>query len=618
MFRFPKRVALVAALAAIGVLSVASSAGATVAPPEVIEHSVFVTGNDDPDAIALTVSGGFIAVNGTPTTLKADAQAEVSVDGGGGNDTVDATALGTAYKTLVIEGGTGDDLLTGGANADIIGGNAGDDRVVGFKGDDELFGGEGADVLVWNNGDNTDRDSGDAGVDEVEINGAPTANDSFVARPNPTQAGWVEFERLNLGKFKVNLQAERLTVNGLGGEDGFAPDPAAPTGLAGLTAINLNGGSANDVLDGGDGADVINGGAGNDSLFGLAGNDQVNGGEGNDVLEGEEGEDRLTGGTGTDEMFGDQGDDVLVWNNGDGTDPVNEGGADFDRVEVNGSPAAGDEFLLEADGTGGVFQRLNLVPFTLGISPSVEAVSVNGAAGNDVLTVVQDGARMLVAADGGSGNDELTGGAEADSFLGGSGDDSLVGGRGSDLLDGGVGDDGIAARDVAGDLVRGGAGYDAAVTDETTVDAIDGVEQLDATPAPVPAQPQQPAGGTTDTRAIAPTVGKVALVRPGGKLTARVSLTCPVAEANGCHAALTLVTAKPVYFGALRAALVLGSRSVDLAPGQTMTVPVRLNGAAARVASHGRLATRIRVDSSDAAGNSTTRSALVALRIPGN
>ena len=100
--------------------------------------------------------------------------------------------------------------------------------------------------------------------------------------------------------------------------------------------------------------------------------------------------------------------------------------------------------------------------------------------------MTDEGSALQVAADGGPGNDELSGGDEVDSFFGGSGNDMLTGGGGSDLLDGNEGEDQLFARDGTGDLVRGGAGTDSAQTDQVTVDAIDGVETLDATPAPVP------------------------------------------------------------------------------------------------------------------------------------
>ena len=42
-----------------------------------------------------------------------------------------------------------------------------------------MDGGAGNDMLVWNNGDGSDTMDGDAGADEVEVNGAPTAGDVF-------------------------------------------------------------------------------------------------------------------------------------------------------------------------------------------------------------------------------------------------------------------------------------------------------------------------------------------------------------------------------------------------------------------------------------------------------
>jgi Ca2+-binding RTX toxin-like protein len=609
MTSLPRRVVLIAALASIGALSAASSASATVEPPVVNNSNLTVTSDAAGDTITLGVAAGVVTVNGTATTLAADANAQIVVNAGGGNDTVDATGLGTSYGTLTINGGDGDDLLTGGAKNDVLHGGAGEDRVVGFRGLDRLDGGEGNDVLVWNNGDASDRDEGGDGTDEVEVNGAPTAGDDFAARPNPDEPGWVLFERINLVEFVIEVQAERLTVNGLGGPDHFAPDPESPTGLAGLTSLTLNGGSAGDRLVGGDGADLINGGTGADELGGGEGADQVNGGDENDIIEGEGGDDRIVGGPGGDALHAGAGADAIVWNNGDGTDPVNIGGPGFDRVEVNGSLVAGDVLKLTADPSDATFQRTNLVPFTLKIDPDNEVVAVNGGGGNDAFTVAQGGSRLLVIADGGFGADELSGANEADSFFGGSGNDTLTGGSGSDLLDGSEGDDRLFARDGTGDLVRGGVGTDSAQTDQVTVDAIDGVEVLDATPAPTP----QPPG---DTTATLPNVGRFAVVRSHGKLIARAPLSCPAAEAGGCRTALTLSTARAVKLGKVRAVLVLGSTMVNLAPGQRTTVSVRLTGGAVGLAAQGRIPARVRIASFDAAGNSAARSVAVSLRIP--
>ncbi len=511
MFSLPRRLALIAALATVGVLFAASDASATVAPPVVNNNTVTVTSDAGADTITFGVANGFITVNGTATTLEATPAAEIVVNAGGGNDTVDASVLGaTNYNNATINGGEGNDLLTGGARNDLVEGGPGEDRVVGFKGNDVLQGGDGNDVLVWNNGDASDRDEGGNGVDEVEVNGSPTADDSFNAKPDAEKPGFVFFERSNLVKFSIESQAERLTVNGLGGDDQFIPDPAAATGLAGLTALTLNGGSGNDRLVGGDGADQINGGTGADELFGEEGADQINGGDENDVIKGDGGDDRLVGGTGSDSLTADAGDDTIVWNNGDGSDPVNEGGPGFDTVEVNGSATAGDATQFDATATEASFVRTNLVGFTLEIAGDNEVLAFNGGGGNDTFKVHDEGSAMTVVANGGAGNDELSGADVAatarspkttqqfatDSFFGGSGNDTLTGGPGSDLLDGQEGNDRLFARDGAGDLVRGGTGEDTAQTDEVTVDAIDGVETVDATPGPTPAPVPTPVTGS--------------------------------------------------------------------------------------------------------------------------
>ena len=66
----------------------------------------------------------------------------------------------------------------------------------------------------------------------------------------------------------------------------------------------------------------------------------------------------------------------------------------------------------------------------------------------------------------------------------------------------------------------------------------------------------------------------------------------------------------------VRARVVLGAKRVSLRPGQRLTVRIRLARRAAGFARHGRLATRIRIKSSDAAGNSATRSLTRRLRTP--
>ena len=576
MSKFSKTAALIAAIAAAA-LAAPTGAGAAVTQ-NVNADTLTVTSDQEADTITLAAAGGVITVNRQATTLAANDNAKIVVNAGDGADTVDASALAAAdYSTLTINGGDGDDLLIGGSDNDALRGDGGNDRVVGFKGTDDLEGGAGNDVLVWNNGDGTDVMDGDAGADEVEINGAPTAGDIYTAVP---KAGRVMFNRTNLVPFAVDFSAERLTVNGLGGDDTFN----GAAGLAPLTLLSMNGGSGDDSLTGGDGPDLITGG------------------DGNDKLDGAGGDDRVVGDRGTDTLSGGDGNDALVWNNGDGSD-VSNGDAGFDVVEVNGSPAAGDAFTVRPNGARAAIDRTNLVPFTVDFT--AEALTVNGEGGDDQLTVSPGLPGLLVTADGGSGNDSLTGAEEADSLVGGSGNDTLTGSGGSDLLDGQDGDDRLFARDGKGDLVRGGTGNDSAQTDALTVDAVDGVEAIDATPAPV-----------SDSRALVPTLGNIRVVRSRGHLVARVPLSCPAAETGGCQTTVTLTTAKTIRVRRVRAALVLGSGSLSLRAGQRRTLSIRLAAGVGGLARKGKLSTRVQIATRDAAGNAASRRVTRSLRIP--
>lgn len=154
--------------------------------------------------------------------------------------------------------------------------------------------------------------------------------------------------------------------------------PAGTAPVAGLTAINIDGGRGNDqitlrldasavsatvTVTGGSGNDHITGSSVAENLSGGLSNDQIDGGGGDDVIHGDAGRDDLSGGDGNDHLFGDSGNDLLA-----------------------------------------------------------------GGSGDDQL-------------DGGKGNDRLSGGDDADTLDGSSGKDTLAGGRGADALVGGKGSD---------------------------------------------------------------------------------------------------------------------------------------------------------------------------------
>ncbi|MDZ8185928.1 MAG: calcium-binding protein [Nostoc sp. ChiSLP02] len=387
-----------------------------------------------------------------------------SLNGLAGNDTLEG---GAGNDTLY--GGNGNDLIRGGDGIDYLYGENGNDTLVGDRGNDIFSGGNGDDRLIWNNGDGSDRISGNSGYDVVEVNGAAAAGDSF--RLQKDASGKAIFDRLNLVPFTLTVDsAERFEINGGGGDDTIDVNDLTGTGVS---AVWLTGGAGNDLLDGsgtatpltssgGEGNDTVIGGTGSDSLYGDAGNDLLQGGDGIDYLSGGNGNDTVVGNRGNDIFSGGNGDDRLIWNNGDGSDRIS-GNSGYDVVEVNGAGAAGDSFRLQKDASGkAIFDRLNLVPFTLTVD-SAEKFEINGGGGDDIIDVndLTGTGVSAVRLTGGAGNDLLDGsgtwtpltafGDEGnDTLYGGRGDDSLYGGAGNDLLTGGKGND----------ILTGGGGSD--------------------------------------------------------------------------------------------------------------------------------------------------------------
>lgn len=107
----------------------------------------------------------------------------------------------------------------------------------------------------------------------------------------------------------------------------------------------------------------------------------------------------------------------------------------------------------------------------------ITQVAVAGGAGGDIVRLT--GLTVAAQVDGGTGNDQLLGGAEADTFIGGDGNDRLRGGDGNDSLDGGGGTDNLFGGP-GDDLLKGGAGQDRLFGDDGTdtadvsIDATDG------------------------------------------------------------------------------------------------------------------------------------------------
>lgn len=237
---------------------------------------------------------------------------EIRFDGGDGNDTLEAETSNVAIRA---NGGEGNDELVGGTANDTLFGGAGDDEIEGEKGADTMIGGLGNDTLGWDDGDGSDRISGNAGIDVVEVEGSISQGDDFSLQQ---QGRLAIFDRLNLGQFKLTVDtSEIFEIDGAQGDDTLTVGDLSNTDVeliifeggrgndllnakANSTSVEAFGGSGNDTLLGSSADDQLLGQSGDDYLSGGIGNDTLIGGAGHDILEGSAGHDLLRGGFGAD------------------------------------------------------------------------------------------------------------------------------------------------------------------------------------------------------------------------------------------------------------------------------------------------------------------------------
>jgi Ca2+-binding RTX toxin-like protein len=307
--------------------------------------TVIVNGTAAADNIKVSGSGTTVNVTGLSAkvhiTNAEGANDSLQVNGLGGDDTIDASALQAGVISLTENGGDGDDILIG---------SRGNDLVIGGRGDDVAFMGAGDDTFVWNPGDGSDTVEGQAGLDTLQFNGANISEHIDISANGPRvrfsrDVGNVTMdldgvERINFRALggadtivvndlsgtavtEVNLdlsaadgsgdgQADTVVINGTNSDDVVvANGDASGVSVTGLhTRVNIKGAeAANDTL-------VINALAGDDvvTAFGLAADAirfQANGGDGNDILIGSQGNDTLTGGAGDDVLIGGAGQDIL-------------------------------------------------------------------------------------------------------------------------------------------------------------------------------------------------------------------------------------------------------------------------------------------------------------------
>ncbi|WP_299590091.1 tandem-95 repeat protein [uncultured Tateyamaria sp.] len=294
------------------------------------------------------------------------------VDGGAGDDTI---STGDDRDTIV--GGTGDDVIDGGIDDDEITGDEGADRIVGGEGEDTILGGIGNDTIYAGNdpvlgldalnieddGSNpfgpdlrpdNGRDFVDGGEGDDLIFGADDDDTLIGGIGNDTIDGEIDDDSIDGGIGNDSLLGGQGNDTIEGGEGNDTID-------AGGQADTVFGGEGNDSIIGGNGADVLNGGEGNDTIDGSTGDDTINGDGGNDSIIGSTGDDVIDGGAGNDTIDGGNGgadimsggddqDTFINVNAGEEVDG-NEGGDDFDTLDLRGSAPGGGSLNVVFDPT---------------------------------------------------------------------------------------------------------------------------------------------------------------------------------------------------------------------------------------------------------------------------
>ena len=275
------------------------------------------------------------------------------LDGGAGDDTIDATnaTLGSVRLLLnggsgddniigsadadTIQGGDGNDIVNGGTGSDTIDGGAGDDNLNGMLGNDFITGGVGNDIVAGSDGN----DALDGGFGNDTVSGG-NGNDSL--------RGGFGDDSLSgdMGNDLIHGETGKDTLIGGGGNDTLDGGRDDDILLGNSGNDKLRGDHGNDLIRGHAGNDTIDGGDGNDLIFGGGGDDGIVAGDGNDTVFGDNGSDTILGGDGDDMLFGGGGVDTILA--GDGDDSVN-GNSEIDTISLGeGTNGNGDlDFIID-------------------------------------------------------------------------------------------------------------------------------------------------------------------------------------------------------------------------------------------------------------------------------
>ncbi|MDM0104082.1 peroxidase family protein [Variovorax sp. J22R24] len=473
----------------------------------------------------------FIGTGNTLNNVISGGDLADTLSGLGGNDTLNgglgADALDGGDGNDQLNGGDDNDTLVGGIGNDALNGGDGNDTLDGGLGNDAMNGGAGDDTFLVDSATDTVAEGVGGGIDTVQSTVTYVITDADVE--NLTLLGTGNINGTGNGAANVITgNAGNNVLTGGGGSDtaSYATATAGVTvslAIAGAQATvgagsdtlasieNLLGSAFGDTLtaSGTAAAGVVNllsGGAGNDTLIATIDNvrDTLDGGGGSDtanysaytaaltvnlggaapIIVGGSGNnaansdvvvaiENFTGGAGGDTITGSAAANVL--NGGGGADTFNYtigggadtiiGGAGNDTLNITGA-ANNDVLDVIYNGAitsfeGGTVTGVESITVNLGgnadtlsYGTSATAVNVNLLAGTaSGFTSIAS----ILNVTGGAAGDTLTGNAGANTLIGGDGNDTINGGAGGDIIIGGVGADNLnsgAANDNVQDIFR--------------------------------------------------------------------------------------------------------------------------------------------------------------------
>ncbi|BBP61002.1 calcium-binding protein [Pseudomonas sp. St316] len=360
---------------------------------------------------------------------------------GGGNDEVRVSVINASGTVLAANVerltyvGTGAFIGYGNDSDNIITGGSGNDTLFGGAGADQFIGGVGSDIAGYTDskeavtinlktGVHTGIAAGDT-YTGIEVIRGSTYNDIFYGGSSSVMQDGAGGQDL----VTYEQSGSAVTIDLTNGTDTGEAAGHTYANVEMFQGSNFNdtlsGSGLKDIFIGGAGADVIDGRAGLDSAFYITSTTgvsinlqtQINQGgdaEGDVLLNiehvlGSHFNDVLVGNTGVNYLEGGLGNDVI--DGGDGNDFLYGGlTSSIGPFKVDGS-ANGPQADILYGGSGND---------TIVTAASDEGTQAYGEAGSDTITVAHG------MADGGEGNDLLTGTGVGFSLSGGQGDDRLI------------------------------------------------------------------------------------------------------------------------------------------------------------------------------------------------